>query len=143
MEKLKKELETVHHNKGFAEAIHLYIKNKCIKEDYKARVELEEKNLGECLSYLMGEVKKIAQDAQMVAATDDEVFRIVDDYYFKTKEELDITPAPPVKVEYARVDAPPAVDKPKEDKKSILTKKTPVERDPGVDNQVTLFDLLG
>lgn len=145
MEKIKRELETIKNNKGFAQAIAAYITKRCEEDDYKERVELEEKKLEECLKYLMGEVKKISQGAHMVAATDDEVFKIVDDYYFKTKEQLDIKPAPPVKVEYAKVDAPEKIEvakKPKEEKKSILNKKE-VVRDQAHDNQVSLFELRG
>ena len=162
MEKILKELEGIKNNRGFAEAIGSYIADKCrVDEKFTTRVHLEDKKLEECLKYIMSEVKKSCAGASSVAATDEEVFKLVDDYYTKDHSEIKIdervqarAQAPAQKTEYeetheeedekpyARVDAPEKVEKPKPEKKSMLTKK-PKERDPVTDNQVNLFDLLG
>jgi hypothetical protein len=162
MEKISKEIAEIKNNKGFAEAIATYINKKC-KEDqvFQERVTLEDKKLEECLKYIMSEVKKSCEGAFSVAATDEEVFNIVDTYYNKEHSEIEIdkrvqaiAQAPERKTEYeetheeeeekpyARVDAPEKVEKPKPEKKSILNKK-PKERDSLINNQVSLFDLLG
>lgn len=152
MEKISREIAEIKNNKGFAEAIAAYINKQCeSSEEYQVRVNLEEKKLEECLKYIMSEVKKACGNASSVAATDEEVFKLVDDYYTKKHSEIKIetvharAQAPKVETEgetYTKVDAPEKVEKPKLEKKSILTKKVK-ERDPLVDNQVSLFDLLG
>ena len=154
MEKVSREIAEIKNNKGFAEAIAAHIIKQCeSNEDYQVRVNLEEKKLEECLKYIMSEIKKACEGASSVAATDDEVFKLVDDYYTKEQSEIQIdervqaraqAPAPKTEYEetYARVDAPEKVEVKKPEKKSILTKK-PKERDPLVDNQVNLFDLMG
>lgn len=154
MEKISREIAEIKNNKGFAEAIAAYINKQCeTSEEYQVRVNLEEKKLEECLKYIMSEVQKACGGASSVAATDDEVFKIVDDFYTKEHSEIKIetvharaqAPAPREETEgeaYTKVDAPEKVEKPKPEKKSILTKKVK-ERDPLVDNQVSLFDLLG
>lgn len=151
MEKINNEVAGIKGNSGFAQAIAIYIYKKCESDQgYKARVELEEKTLDTCLKYIMGTVKKMSQNASMAAATDEEVYKLVDDYYTKENAELDIPKKVVAKVQtseespkepYTKVDPPEKVVKPKVEK-SILTKKVK-ERDPLTDNQVSLFDLLG
>ena len=152
MEKISREIAEIKNNKGFAEAIAAYINKQCeTSEEYQVRVNLEEKKLEECLKHIMSEVQKACGGASSVAATNEEVFSLVDDYYTKEHSEIKIetvharTQAPKVETEgeaYTKVDAPEKVEKPKPEKKSILTKKVK-ERDPLIDNQVSLFDLMG
>jgi len=151
MEKILKELEGIKNNRGFAEAIGSYIAEKCrVDEKFTKRVMMKEKEFEQCLRYILTEVKKASEGSSMVAASDDEVFKLVDDYYTKDKAEIVIdekvvakaqAPAPVPQTTYAKVDAPEKVEVVKVEK-SILTKKEK-ERDAVVDNQVNLFDLLG
>ena len=151
MEKISREIAEIKNNKGFAEAIAAYINKKCEKNHvFQERVNIEEKKLEECLKYIMSEVKKSCGGALSVAATDKEVFKLVDDYYTKDHSEIKIdervqgtaqTPAEKKEETYAKVDPPEKVEVKKPQKKSILTKKVK-ERDPLIDNQVSVFDLL-
>lgn len=155
MEKISKEIAEIKNNKGFAEAIAAYISNHCeASEEYQARVNLEEKKLEECLRYILSEVKKACIGASSAAATHEEVYRLVDDYYNKEHSEIKIDESIQARAQapesqkdreeetYTKVDAPQKIEKPKQEKKSVLTKKVK-ERNPLVDNQVSLFDFLG
>lgn len=159
MEKINREIaeiKTQRYGKNFVMAIAIHIYNMCESDEaYRARVDLEEKSLKDCIQYIYTEVKnKAPKGAEAAAATDEEVYQIVDTYYKSSKEELKIdhsikadAQAPPEKkateeMTYAKVDAPPKVEVKKQ--KSMLTKKSEVKhRDPAIDNQVSLFDLMG
>ena len=159
MEKINREIaeiKTERYGKNFAMAIAMHIYKMCeADEAYRARVDLEEKTLKDCMQYIYTVIKnKAPKGAEAAAATDEEVYQLVDTYYKSSKEELKIdhsiradAQAPPAKkVEeeptYAKVDAPPKVEVKKA--KSMLTKKSEVKhRDPAIDNQVSLFDLMG
>lgn len=159
MEKINREIaeiKTERYGKNFAMAIAMHIYKMCeANEEYRARVDLEEKTLKDCMQYIYTVVKKKApQGANATAATDEDVYQIVDTYYKSSKEELEIdrtiranTQAPPEKkaveeATYAKVDSPSKVELKKE--RSMLTKKNePKHRDPAIDNQVSLFDLMG
>jgi nicotinamide mononucleotide adenylyltransferase len=153
MEKILKELESIKNNRGFAEAIGSYIADKCrVDGKFEERVMMKEKELDQCLKYIMSEVRRKTANATSVAATDEEVFKIVDEYYTLDNSAIKInervsaevqTPRETAKKEetYAKVDPPEKVEVKKPEKKSVLNKKVK-ERDPLIDNQVTVFDLL-
>lgn len=159
MEKINREIaeiKTQRYGKNFAMAIAIHIYKMCeADEAYRARVDLEEKSLKDCIQYIYTVIKNEApKGADAAAATDEEVYQLVDTYYKSSKEELKIdhsikadAQAPPEKkaaeeTTYAKVDVPPKVEVKKV--KSMLTKKSEVKhRDPAVDNQVSLFDLMG
>jgi len=159
MEKINREIaeiKTKRYGKDFAMAIAIHIYKMCERDEaYRARVDLEEKSLKDCIQYIYTEIKnKAPKGAEAAAATDEEVYQLVDTYYKSSKEELKIdhsiradaqAPQENKAVEettYAKVDAPPRVEVKKQ--KSMLTKKSEVKRrDPAVDNQVSLFDLMG
>lgn len=146
MEKLIKEITEIKDNQGFAQAIGNHLALKCQNEIFEARVNLEEKKLGECLRYIIGEIKRIARGSSAVAATDEEVFKLAEDYYTKEKDELKNIPAPEKvkvaapKTEYAKVEAPQKIEV--EKKESALTKKEKPKSHVDL-NQVSLFDSLG
>lgn len=159
MEKINREIagiKTQRYGKDFAMAIAIHIYKMCERDEaYMARVDLEEKSLKDCIQYIYTEIKnKAPKGAEAAAATDEEVYQLVDTYYKSSKEELKIdrsiradaqAPQENKAVEettYAKVDAPPKIEVKKQ--KSMLTKKSEIKhRDPAVDNQVSLFDLMG
>ncbi len=174
MEKINREIteiKTKDENVGFAKAIGKYICEKCESDqDYRARVDLPEKTLTECIQYILTTIKSRSKESRAAVATDEEVFKIVDAYYNSSSKDivLDKSLRASVKEEkvsedkdgsekatkskaksktvneptYAKVDAPPKVEVVKE--KSMLTKKSETKhRDPAIDNQVSLFDIMG
>lgn len=149
MEKINKEVSEIRNNESFIKAIAKHIIAKCESDtEYLKRVELEEKKLEECSRYIMSEARRKAGRANMAATTEEEVYQIVDDYYLKDNLKIEVSQrnvAQVTKAEtetaYAKVDAPPAVEVIKPEKKPLTPK--PKERDPVRDNQVSLFDLLG
>lgn len=146
MEKIINEITKIKNNEGFAQAIGNHLALKCQIKTFEDRVNLEEKKLEECLRYIIGEIKRMAKGANAVAATDEEVFKLAEDYYTKEKDELKNIPAPEKvkvaapKTEYAKVEAPEKVEV--EKKESVLTKKEKPKVHEDL-NQVSIFEFLG
>lgn len=146
MEKIIQEIAGIKDNQGFAQAIGNHLALKCQSAMFEARVNLEEKKLEECLRYIISEIKRMAKGSSAVAATDEEVFKLAEDYYTKEKDQLKSIPAAEKvkvaapKTEYKKVEAPEKVEIEKTE--SVLTKKDKPKAHEDL-NQVSLFDSLG